>query len=49
MAAEHEDWIASLFAGLDDRDVAELMRLLGKLKASARRSEQTNGGGSGHG
>lgn len=35
MAAEHEGWIADLFAGLSPRDTADLMRLLGKTKRSA--------------
>ena len=38
MAAEHEGWIASLFAGLTPRDMSELMRLLAKTKDSARRA-----------
>ncbi len=37
MAAAHEDWIAELFAGLAPDDVAALMSLLAKAKASARR------------
>lgn len=39
MAAEHETWIADLFAGLGDQDVRDLMRLLGRTKASARRAQ----------
>ncbi len=38
MAAEHEAWIADVFAGLSRREMEELMRLLGKAKAGARRS-----------
>lgn len=38
MAAAHEDWIADLMAGLNAKDVADLMRALGKLKTSARRA-----------
>lgn len=34
MASEHADWIAQLFAGLAPNDVSELLRLLGRLKAS---------------
>jgi DNA-binding MarR family transcriptional regulator len=38
MARQHEDWIVEAFAGLTDKDVATLHRLLGKVKehASAR-------------
>ncbi|HEV2560018.1 MAG TPA: MarR family transcriptional regulator [Microvirga sp.] len=38
MMAEHEDWIASLFAGLSSRDRQDLMRLLAKTKSSARKA-----------
>jgi DNA-binding MarR family transcriptional regulator len=38
MMAEHEDWIASLFAGLSPRDRQDLMRLLAKTKLSARKA-----------
>ncbi len=38
MAAEHEAWIADVFAGLSRREMEELMRLLGKAKAGARRA-----------
>jgi hypothetical protein len=38
MAAEHELWIADIFADLAPKDVRELMRLLAKTKASAQRS-----------
>lgn len=38
MAAEHEIWIADLFADLTPKDVRELMRLLAKTKASAQKS-----------
>jgi DNA-binding MarR family transcriptional regulator len=38
MAAEHEIWIADLFADLAPKDVRELMRLLAKTKASAQKS-----------
>jgi DNA-binding MarR family transcriptional regulator len=34
MAAEHEAWIAALFAELGQDDVTDLLRLLGKLKGS---------------
>jgi DNA-binding MarR family transcriptional regulator len=36
MAAEHEEWIAEAFAALSRAETETLMRLLGKLKASAR-------------
>jgi DNA-binding MarR family transcriptional regulator len=38
MAAEHETWIADMFAELTPKDVRELMRLLAKAKGSAQRS-----------
>jgi len=38
MAAEHETWIADMFAELTPKDVRELMRLLAKTKGSAQRS-----------
>ena len=34
MAAEHAEWVAELFAGLDPADVETLMPLLGRLKGS---------------
>src|SRR5664279_4104713 len=40
MAAEHETWIADMFGDLAPKDVRELMRLLAKTKASARKSAQ---------
>jgi DNA-binding MarR family transcriptional regulator len=40
MAAEHETWIADLFVDLGDKDMRELMRLLGKAKASARKAAE---------
>ena len=40
MAAEHELWIADIFSDLGPKDVRELMRLLGKTKASAQKSAQ---------
>ena len=40
MAAEHELWIADIFADLTPKDVRELMRLLAKTKGSARKSAQ---------
>lgn len=41
MAAEHKAWIADIFADLADKDVRDLMRLLAKTKASARRARTT--------
>jgi DNA-binding MarR family transcriptional regulator len=38
MAAAHEDWIASTFAGLAPAEQEQLMTLLGKAKTSARRA-----------
>ncbi len=38
MAEEHESWIADLFAGLSQKDVQTLLTLLGKTKASTRKS-----------
>jgi DNA-binding MarR family transcriptional regulator len=35
MAREHEGWIVDAFAGLSERDVATLHRLLGKVKDHA--------------
>src|SRR5215813_8446764 len=43
MAAEHENWIADIFAGLSPKDVRELMRLLAKTKGSAQRSAGRRG------
>lgn len=40
MAAEHESWIADVFGDLTQKDVSDLMRLLGKTKASARKAAQ---------
>ncbi|HSV44535.1 MAG TPA: MarR family transcriptional regulator, partial [Ramlibacter sp.] len=36
MAGEHERWIVEAFAGLSDRDIASLHRLLGKVKDHAQ-------------
>ncbi len=36
MAREHEEWVVGAFAGLSNRDVATLHRLLGKVKDYAR-------------
>jgi DNA-binding MarR family transcriptional regulator len=37
IARTHEDWIAQIFAGLDAADIDQLMTLLAKTKASARK------------
>ena len=37
MAAEHETWVAAFFTDLNERDIADLMRLLAKAKASTRK------------
>jgi DNA-binding MarR family transcriptional regulator len=36
MANEHENWIVDAFAGLSDKDISTLHRLLGKVKDHAR-------------
>jgi DNA-binding MarR family transcriptional regulator len=41
MAAEHETWIADMFSDLGDKDVRELMRLLARTKASARKAAES--------
>jgi DNA-binding MarR family transcriptional regulator len=38
MARANADWIGEVFAGLSHGEIDELMRLLGKAKASARRA-----------
>ena len=38
MAAEHEMWIADIFGDLGRKDVADLMRLLAKTKASTKKA-----------
>jgi DNA-binding MarR family transcriptional regulator len=43
MATSHADWIAGLFAGMDEGDVRTLMRLLGRMKQSVR--DAIDGGG----
>jgi len=43
VARTHEDWIAQIFAGLDAAEIEQLMALLAKTKASARKA--VNGGG----
>ena len=36
MARQHESWIVEAFAGLSDKDIAALHKLLGKVKDHAR-------------
>ena len=36
MAAAHAEWIAGMMQDLSDADIADLMRLLGKMKLSVR-------------
>jgi DNA-binding MarR family transcriptional regulator len=36
MALQHEEWIVEAFAGLSEKDIATLHRLLGKVKDHAR-------------
>src|SRR5688500_11735725 len=36
MASQHESWIVDAFAGLSDKDIATLHKLLGKVKDHAR-------------
>jgi DNA-binding MarR family transcriptional regulator len=40
MAGAHEDWMAGTFSGLTAAELDQLMQLLGKTKASARRAFQ---------
>jgi DNA-binding MarR family transcriptional regulator len=40
MARTHEGWIAEIFAGLTRGEIDELMQLLAKTKAAARRAKQ---------
>ena len=40
MAAENATWIADIFSDITPKDVRELMRLLAKTKASARKAVQ---------
>ena len=44
MAAEHEIWIADMFSDLGEKDLRELMRLLGKTKLSVRKAADSRGG-----
>src|SRR3954451_19126999 len=41
MATEHETWIADIFSELSPKDVRELMRLLARTKASARKAAES--------
>ena len=44
MARTHEDWIAQIFEGLSADDTEQLMRLLAKTKASARKAISAGAG-----
>ena len=39
MARQHESWIVDAFAGLSEKDIAVLHKLLGKVKDHARAAE----------
>ena len=41
MARQHEDWIVEAFSGLNEKDIATLHRLLGKVKETATGQETT--------
>ncbi len=41
MAAHHAGWIDDMFNGLDDRDAADLSRLLGRLKDAASKGDSS--------
>jgi DNA-binding MarR family transcriptional regulator len=40
MARQHEDWIVEAFAGLSDKEIATLHKLLGKVKERAQQPRQ---------
>jgi DNA-binding MarR family transcriptional regulator len=40
MARQHEDWIVEAFAGLTDKEIATLHKLLGKVKEHAQQPRQ---------
>ena len=42
MAIQHEAWILQAFAGLSERDLASLHRLLGKVKDHARSNTEAS-------
>jgi len=44
MAAEHEDWVIALFAGLSDSERRRLHALLGRLKATLQAADGTHPG-----
>ena len=39
MAGQHESWIVEAFAGLSEKDIATLHKLLGKVKAHVQKRE----------
>jgi DNA-binding MarR family transcriptional regulator len=43
MAKANGDWISSIFAGLDDKDIDALMALLARTKESARQAIENGG------
>jgi DNA-binding MarR family transcriptional regulator len=43
MAAEHQGWIADIFGDLTSKEVRDLMRLLAKTKASAKKAALARG------
>ena len=44
MAAQHEEWIVDSFAGLSDRDIEQLHKLLGKVKQHQLTNTETASG-----
>ncbi|MDQ7956487.1 MAG: MarR family transcriptional regulator [Rhodocyclaceae bacterium] len=40
MAQQHEGWIVDAFAALSEREIAQLHKLLGKVKADVQRRQQ---------
>ena len=49
MARAHEGWIVDAFAGLNEREVAALHRLLGKVKAQHRQGAPDGSSSNAHG
>ena len=42
MAASHADWVVNAFAGLSDKEIATLHKLLGKVKDHARQRQESD-------
>jgi DNA-binding MarR family transcriptional regulator len=40
MAAAHREWIERMFSGMDERDITDLNRLIGRLKGSVKASSE---------